>query len=40
MKIQFDKKVIESALQKVIKAVSPRSPLPILGYVLVKTEGK
>jgi DNA polymerase III subunit beta len=39
MKIQFDKKVIESALQKVIKAVSPRSPLPILGYVLVKTEG-
>lgn len=38
MKIKFDKPVIESALQKTIKAVSPRSPLPILGYVLIKTE--
>jgi DNA polymerase-3 subunit beta len=38
MKIQFDKKVIESALQKTIRAVSPRSPLPILGYVLIKTD--
>ncbi len=37
MKIQFDKKTIESALQKTIKAVSARSPLPILSYVLIKT---
>ncbi len=38
MKIHFERKVIESALQKTIKAVSSRSPLPILGYVLIKTE--
>lgn len=38
MKIHFERKAIESALQKTIKAVSSRSPLPILGYVLIKTE--
>lgn len=38
MKIEFNKKDIESALQKTIKAASPKSPLPILGYVLIKTE--
>ena len=38
MKINFDKKSIESALQKAVRAVSSRSPLPILGYVLIKTE--
>jgi len=38
MKIHFEKKLIESALQKTIKAVSTGSPLPILGYVLIKTE--
>ncbi|MFP4496760.1 MAG: DNA polymerase III subunit beta [Vulcanimicrobiota bacterium] len=36
MNIEFDKKVLESALTKTIKAVNPRSPLPILNYVLIK----
>jgi DNA polymerase-3 subunit beta len=38
MKIHFDRKSIENALQKTIKAVSPKSPLPILSYVLIKSE--
>lgn len=38
MKILFERKTLESALQKTIKAVSIKSPLPILGYVLIKTE--
>jgi DNA polymerase-3 subunit beta len=37
MKIEFEKKVMESALQKAGRAASTRSPLPILGYVLIKT---
>ncbi len=38
MKIEFGKKVIETALAKTIKAASVRSPLPILSYVLIRTE--
>lgn len=38
MKVIFDSKTMVSALNRVIKAVTTRSPLPILGYVLIKTE--
>lgn len=38
MKVSFEKKMMEQALGKTIKAVTSRSPLPILGYVLIKTE--